>query len=108
MNELEVLGKIQPGQKLSFKCGTVEIVDNPSRIGRWLSGDNKRTTLEGVTRIIEAAITEGRPINSDVVKGLDNLRLTYCTSKSVDIKLAELQIRIKEHSYQLMLKPWSN
>ena len=107
MSELEVLGKIQPGQKLSFKCGTVEIVDNPSRIGRWLSGENKRTTLEGVTRIIEVAISEGLPISSDVIKGLDNLRLTYCTSKSVDIKLAELQIRIKEHSYQLMLKPWS-
>ena len=107
MNELEVLGKIQPGQKLSFKCGTVEIVDNPSRIGRWLSGENKRTTLEGVTRIIEVAISEGLPISSDVIKGLDNLRLTYCTSKSVDIKLAELQKRIKDHSYELLLKPFS-
>ena len=107
MSELEVLGNIQPGQKLSFKCGTVEIVDNPSRIGRWLSGDNKRTTLEGISRIIETAISEGLPISSDVLRGLDNLRLTYCTSKSVDIKLAELQKRIKDHSYELLLKPFS-
>ena len=105
MNELEVLEKIQPGQKLSFKCGTVEIVDNPSRIGRWLSGESKRTTLEGVTRIIETAISEGRPIHSDVIKGLDNLRLTYCKSKSVNIQLADLQKRIKEHSYEMLLRP---
>jgi hypothetical protein len=92
---MEVLEKIEPGQKLSFKCGKVEIVDNPSRIGRWLSGENKHTTLRGVTDIVEAAMSSGSYISSKVLSGLENLKVTYSSSKTMGTRLTELQERIR-------------
>ena len=94
---MEVLEKIEPGQKLSFKCGKVEIVDNPSRLGRWLSGDNKHTTLQGVTDIIQGAMSSGLYISTKTLTGLDNLKVTYSKSKTMVTRLTDLQDRIKEY-----------
>jgi hypothetical protein len=91
---MEVLENIRPGQKLSFKGGKVEIVDNPSRISRWLSGENKHTTLQGVTDIINGAVASGSPISSNVVNALDTLKITYRNSKTMVTKLSELQSQI--------------
>lgn len=99
---MDVLEKLQPGQKLSFKRGKVEIVDNPSRISRWLSGETKHTTLQGVTDIIHGAMTSGAHISSSVVYGLDNLKITYHKSRTMVIKLSELQKQVKEYMYERM------
>jgi hypothetical protein len=106
LDALRVLEIIQPGQKLTFKNG-IEIVDNPSRIGRWLSGDNKETTIEGLTKIIDTAIALGVPISHNVVHALENLKMTYHKSKTMMVKLSELQKKIHDSSYTFMPRTYS-
>jgi hypothetical protein len=102
---LAAIEAIEPGQKLSFKGGKVEIVDNPSRIGRWLSGENKHTTIEGITKIVDTAISSGVPISYKFSQALENLKMTYHKSKSMMIEFNEMQRKIKEYSYEFMLRP---
>ena len=102
---MEVLEKVGPGQKLSFKGGKVEIVDNPSRIGRWLSGENKHTTLQGVTDIVNGAMASGSTISSKLICALDNLKNTYHKSKTMVTKLSELQKQVKEYMYERLSRP---
>ena len=102
---MEVLENLGPGQKLSFKGGKIEIVDNPSRRGRWLSGENKRTTLQGVTDIVHGSMTSGSHISSKVIGALDNLKLTYHKSKTMVTKLSDLQKEVKEYMYERLSKP---
>jgi hypothetical protein len=102
---MEVLENLGPGQKLSFKGGKVEIVDNPSRIGRWLSGENKHTTLQGVTDIVHGAMASGTHISSKVICALDNLKNTYHKSKTMVTKISELQKEVKEYMYERLSRP---
>jgi hypothetical protein len=96
---MEILVNIKPGQKLSFKGGKVEIVDNPSRLSRWLSGENKHTTLKGVRDVIESEMSKGTPMGQQVIKALENLKVTYRSSKTMTTELTELQNRIHEYYY---------
>ncbi len=102
---MEVLENVGPGQKLSFKGGKVEIVDNPSRIGRWLSGENKHTTLQGVTDTVRGAMASDLHINTRVICALDNLKITYHKSKTMVTKLSELQKEVKEYMYERLSRP---
>jgi hypothetical protein len=101
LQALSVLEKIEPGQKLKFKGG-VAIDENPSRINRWLSGENKDATLKGLVDIIERAMKANVTINNTIVFSLENMKMTYHKSKSMVQSLTDLQGRINEYAYERM------
>ena len=105
LEAFSIIETIQPGQKLSFKDGRVQIVDNPTKLGRLLSGENKNKTIEGITKIVDTAISLGIPITYKFTQALENLKITYHKSKSTMLSINDLQKKIKDYSYEFMLRP---
>ena len=97
---LSILEKVEPGQKLSFLGGKMKVVENPSAIGRWYSGDSKHRTLIEVSKIIDSAMNIGVPIDTKVITALENLKVTYHKSKEIVLALAGLQKHIKSYLVQ--------
>ena len=100
---MDVLEKVEVGQKLRF-TGGISIDETPSRMSRWLAGENKDTTIKGVTDIIERAIAMNIPIKERVVTALENLKTTYKSSKGIVQSLTDLQLMIQEYSYGRMIR----
>ena len=101
---LSVLGKVGPGQKLSFAWGEITIVENPSKIFRWFVGDGKHTTLAGVSRIIHDAIHLDLPIGQDVLTSLENLKLTYHACDKTCFNLDVIKSQIQRYMYDREIK----
>jgi hypothetical protein len=97
---LSVLENIEVAQKLSFKGGEITRVENPSRITRWLSGDGKEKTLVEIEKIIESAIGYNIPIYEKVNQSLENLKVTYHKSKTMMLRLTEIQRRITKYMHE--------
>lgn len=100
---MDVLEKVQVGHKLRFRDG-ISIDEHPSRVSRWLAGENKDVTIKGITDIIERAIAMNLVISERVVTSLDNLKVTYTSSKSMVQSLTDLQLMIQEYSYGKMMR----
>ena len=97
--KLAILEKIEPGQKLAFYHGDVTIVNNASRIGRWISGNNRHVTLSEISKIIDIAISLNTPIDEKIITSLDNLKLTYHNSKNMVQSLTLLQEKITKYMF---------
>lgn len=100
MKSLATLERVEPGQKLSFYMGKITIVDNPSIIGRWISGNNKHVTLLEVSKIIDSAISLNAPIDPKILNCFENLKITYHRSKSMVISLSELQKHVAAYIHE--------
>jgi len=92
--KLSILENIEPGQKLSFYYGDITVVNKVSRISRWISGNNKDVTLSEISKIIDIAMICNTPIDQKVVTSLENMKVTYQTSKSMVKSLSDLQEKI--------------
>jgi hypothetical protein len=100
---MDVLEKVKVGDKLRFRDG-ISIDEKPSRMSRWLAGENKDVTINGITDIIERAIAMNMTINERVVTSLENLKVTYKSCKSIVQSLNDLQLMIQEYSYGKMIR----
>ena len=97
---LSILENIEVSQKLSFKDGEMTLVENPSRITRWLSGDGKEKTLVELEKIIDLAIGFNIPIYQKVIQSLENLKITYHKSKKMMLRLTDLQRLITKYMHE--------
>lgn len=95
--KLSILEKIEPGQKLTVYKGTITIVNHSTRIGRWISGNNRHVTLTEISNIIDTAISSNTPIDERIITSLENLKLTYHTSKNMVQSLLMLQEKIAKY-----------
>jgi hypothetical protein len=100
IQSLNILEKVEPGQKLSFSGGKITIVEKPTAIGRWYAGDSKHKTLIEVSKIVDNAMNIGVPIDTKIITALENLKVTYHKSKEIVLALAGLQKHIKNYLVQ--------
>ena len=96
INSLATLEKIKKGQKIAVHHDRISIVENPYRIVRWLSGNNRHTTHVHLTEIINNAISLEVPISLDLVPALEHLKSTYKRHEKFVKGLTGLQTRIIE------------
>ena len=95
MESLVTLGKITQGQKLSFSLGKFQIVDKPIGIFRWMSGDGKHVTVSYIKQVIDNAILKNISFDENILKGIENLKITYQKSMSTFLELTRIQLDIK-------------
>jgi hypothetical protein len=91
LQSLEVLGKVESGQKLRLNYGKLEIDKTPNALLRWFSGNNKHVSLEYLVELINTAIYLYVPIEHNVVTALENLKTTYRMNETMVFRLASLQ-----------------
>jgi len=91
---LATLEKIKRGQKIAVYKDKIAIIENPYRIVRWLSGNNRHTTHVHITEIIDNAIAMDVPISLKIVNSLEQLKSTY-KRYSIFVKgMTDLQTKI--------------
>ena len=98
--KLSILENIEPGQKLTFNNGNVTLVNHSTRIGRWISGNNRHVTLSEISKIIDIAISLNTPIDEKIISSLENLKLTYHSSSNMVQSLTLLQEKITKYMVQ--------
>jgi len=75
---LKIIGSLQEGNKLSARNGLLSIDRTPKPFMRWLSGDNRVTTLMHVTNVVNEAIVSGYTTELlEAVPGIESLKVTY-------------------------------
>lgn len=93
---LETLGKIQVGQKLSVSSGKFQIVNKPVGVFRWLSGDNKNTTVTYIKQVVDNAILKNIKFDGQaILNAIENLKITYRKNLFVIGELTKIQLDIK-------------
>lgn len=102
INSLATLEKIKRGQKIAIHRDRISIVENPYRIVRWLSGNNRHLTHVHISEIINNAISLDVPINLKVVNSLEQLKLTYRRYDKFVKGISELQYKIIEANCSIL------
>ena len=95
MESLATLGKITPGQKLSFSLGKFQIVDKPIGIFRWMSGDGKHVTVSYIRQVVDNAILKNISFDEKILEGIENLKITYHKNMSTFLELTKIQLDVK-------------
>ena len=96
INSLSTLEKIKRGQKIAVYKDKIAIIENPYRIVRWLSGNNRHTTHVHLTEIIDNAISLDVPISLKVINSLEQLKSTYKRYNTFVKGMTDLQTKIIE------------
>jgi len=96
INSLATLEKIKRGQKIAVYKDKIAIIENPYRIVRWLSGNNRHTTHVHLTEIIDNAISLDVPISLKIINSLEQLKSTYKRYSTFVKGMSDLQKKIIE------------
>ena len=100
-----ILSSIKEGQKLKFKDGMC-IDEKPSRYSRWMSGEGEKSTVDGLTDLVDKAISFNLDLDQQVINALDCLKVTYKRSTTMVLYLSELQCRIRRYTYERLLRAY--
>lgn len=94
INSLATLENIKRGQKIAVYKDKIAIIENPYRIVRWLSGNNRHTTHVHITEIIDNAISMDVPISLKIINSLEQLKSTYKRYSTFVKGMTDLQTKI--------------
>lgn len=82
---------------MSARNGLLSIDRKPSPLKRWLSGDNRMTTLMYVTNVVnEALLSKCDQELEDAIPGIESLKVTYADDAVIVAGIDVILMRIRK------------
>jgi hypothetical protein len=93
---LSTLSRLEVGQKLYIRMGTLRIDEHPSRIYRWFTGDSKFVIYYHLDHMIDLAIAYGIPLDLKLLDAIEKYKITYVKNQYVQDNFTLLQKKISD------------
>jgi len=96
---LKIISMIKEGQKLRVRSGRLDVheVGNVfTTLMRWVRNDNRQTSLNYISNIINRGINENceKKAIQEALNGLNALRVTYATDVNIVARIIVLEEKI--------------